>query len=466
MRPDRSGRLLAAQSDQQLLALVHDGHERAFEALVRRYRRPLLRYCRRLHLSHARAEDVLQHAFLQAWLALARGAQVRDLKPWLYRIVHNTAVNAIRDARREHLSLSGAAGAGALAGEPHPGEPQHERRAAARSALSQVAALPDMQRRALVLSALDGHSRDEVASALGISDDAVRGLLYRARRTLRDAAAAIVPQPLIGWAFAGAGRVAATGAGAGELSGGLGPNGAAGMLAKGAAVALTAGALATGAAVLHLPRHARHEPPPTASSARPAGAGASGERAPIGTARAAFSSSQGERPAGLPGGPLTAGVHGAGRTQALRSTPAAERRLGAFEPLRASPRRQGARPVGDGRDFGGAGTPRDSLAAGAGAGAGENGVRRPAEQLRSEGSGAGADHRAGVGADGSPAPPQSTDHSGGGPDNGTGAGSMGSTAGEGRPASLSAEDGPHHAGAGTGGEQPARDRSGGSGERR
>jgi RNA polymerase sigma factor (sigma-70 family) len=244
MRPDCSGRPLAAQSDQQLLALVRDGHERAFEALVRRYRRPLLRYCRRMHLSHARAEDVLQHAFLQAWLALAGGAQVRDLKPWLYRIVHNTAVNATRDARHEHLPLSDAAGAGVLAGELQPAELQpaelqHERRAAASNALSQVAALPDMQRRALVLSALDGQSRDEVASALGISDGAVRGLLYRARRTLRDAAAAIAPQPLIAWAFAGAGRVAATGAGAGELSGGLGATGAAGMLAKGAAVAFT-----------------------------------------------------------------------------------------------------------------------------------------------------------------------------------------------------------------------------------
>ena len=138
-----SGRALAAQSDQQLLALVRDGHERAFETLVRRYRRPLLRYCRRLRLSHARAEDVLQHAFLQAWLALAGGAQVRDLKPWLYRIVHNAAVNAIRDGRHDHLPLSAAAGAAALAGEP-----QYERHAAASSALSQVAELPYMQRRA------------------------------------------------------------------------------------------------------------------------------------------------------------------------------------------------------------------------------------------------------------------------------------------------------------------------------
>src|ERR1700704_2525555 len=96
MSPRISIRLLAAQSDQRLSALAGEGHERAFEALVHRYRRPLLRYCRRLRLSDARAEDVLQQAFLQAWLAFARGAEVRDVRAWLYPIVHNVRINALR----------------------------------------------------------------------------------------------------------------------------------------------------------------------------------------------------------------------------------------------------------------------------------------------------------------------------------------------------------------------------------
>src|SRR6202000_762309 len=79
-------RLLAAQSDQRLVALARDGHERAFEALVQRYRRPLLRYCRSLRLSDTRAEDVLQQALLRAWLALSGGTEVRDVRPWLYPI--------------------------------------------------------------------------------------------------------------------------------------------------------------------------------------------------------------------------------------------------------------------------------------------------------------------------------------------------------------------------------------------
>ena len=102
------GGVLAAQSDTRLVELVQRGQERAFETVVQRYRRPLLRYCERMGLSQARSEDVLQHAFLQAWLALERGVEVRELRPWLYRIVHNTAINLVRSSREDHGPLSDA----------------------------------------------------------------------------------------------------------------------------------------------------------------------------------------------------------------------------------------------------------------------------------------------------------------------------------------------------------------------
>src|SRR2546428_5922958 len=118
MSPRISIRLLAGQSDERLLALVRDGHERAFEALVYRYHRPLLRYLRRaVGVSDSPAEDVVQQALLQAWLALVRGTEVRDLKPWLYRIAHNTAVNAICGSGERHLEL--------VAGAPRKQPPAH-----------------------------------------------------------------------------------------------------------------------------------------------------------------------------------------------------------------------------------------------------------------------------------------------------------------------------------------------------
>ncbi len=91
--PSVSVRLLRTQSDARLVELARAGHERAFEALVERYRRALLGYCRRQLLPHERAEDALQQGLLQAWLALREGVEVRHARPWLYSIVHNTALN-------------------------------------------------------------------------------------------------------------------------------------------------------------------------------------------------------------------------------------------------------------------------------------------------------------------------------------------------------------------------------------
>jgi RNA polymerase sigma factor (sigma-70 family) len=246
MSPRISIRLLAAQSDQRLATLVGEGHERAFEALVHRYRRPLLRYCRRMQLSDARAEDVLQQALLQAWMAFARGADVREVRPWLYRIVHNAAVNAMRGNAGGHSELTEAMQAKAALAR----ESDLQRTMAVRDALTDVAALPQMQQQAIFLTAVDGQSHDEVASVLGVSEGAVRGLLYRARTTLRGVAAALTPPPLLAWAAGGAGTAGPTAERLAELSAGGGAAGLTGLLLKGAAVAVTAGAVATGATVV------------------------------------------------------------------------------------------------------------------------------------------------------------------------------------------------------------------------
>src|SRR6185295_13411935 len=96
--------LLRTQSDERLVTLARGGHDRAFEAIVERYRKQLLRACRRL-LPEARAEDALQQALLAAWSALRRGDQVRELRPWLYQIVHRTALNALRGSGHSHDEL-------------------------------------------------------------------------------------------------------------------------------------------------------------------------------------------------------------------------------------------------------------------------------------------------------------------------------------------------------------------------
>lgn len=263
MSPFVSIRFLQTQSDARLLLLARRGHERAFEALVHRYRRPLLAHCRRLLGSDARAEDGLQQGLMQAWIALQQGAEVRDVRPWLYRVVHNASLNLIR-GRTETAVLEDSLEAAATS------DTDVERRLAVRDALASVAALPLLQREALLRTAVDGHSHEQVATALGLTDGAVRGLIYRARATLRAAATAVTPAPVAKWVATAAARPSAPPLAQriGELAGGGGSAGAAAMLVKGGAAVVTAGAVAAGVAapVVHLARHSA-KPSPAAATA-------------------------------------------------------------------------------------------------------------------------------------------------------------------------------------------------------
>jgi RNA polymerase sigma factor (sigma-70 family) len=291
MSPGIPTRLLATQSDERLLALVRQGHERAFEVIVQRYRKPLLHYCQRLPLPEARAEDILQLALLKTWIAVREGAEVRDLKAWLYRVVHNTAVNAARDATHDGEPLADPARLVA-------GESNIDLGLTVREALAEVAALPPLQREVIVRTVVAGHSHEQVASDLGITHGAVRGLLYRARTTLRTAATALTPPPLLGWLLGRADQSGAAPARLAELAGGGGTVGLGGLLLKGGAVALTAGVLTT-AAIVHVGGAAHHR----------ARRGLLATATPVGAARAGTTSAQ--PAAGVPPG----GLASAGRSR-------------------------------------------------------------------------------------------------------------------------------------------------------
>lgn len=180
-------RQMSELADQALLELVRDGDERAFEALVLRYGRPLRSYCMRLGVPAHSTEDVVQQALLEAWLALRGGAQVHAFKAWLYRVVHNIALDAIRKNPRVMELASGEA---EQAAAPMPSEMLGSD---LRETLSAVASLPLLQREAIVRTVLAGESHEQVGRYLGLTAGAVRGLVYRGRATLRSALAALVP---------------------------------------------------------------------------------------------------------------------------------------------------------------------------------------------------------------------------------------------------------------------------------
>jgi len=267
MTPLLSSALLRAQTDDRLVELAAAGHDRAFEAIVERYRRPLLRYLRRL-LSDTLAEDVVQATFINAWSSLRTGTDVRELRPWLYRIAHNAAINSLKKVGEAMEEVPESAGG--FATEPAA---ELERRDEMQQALTSIAALPSRQRAALLAVAVDGRAHADVAQELGLTDGAVRQLVHRARTTLRTAATAITPLPLLHAMVASAGdstvgRVA-------EVAAGAGGAGAASLSLKaGAAAVLATGALVTGgpqvAHVVHpsqrAPEPAAHSVPPPASS--------------------------------------------------------------------------------------------------------------------------------------------------------------------------------------------------------
>jgi RNA polymerase sigma factor (sigma-70 family) len=231
--------LLRTQTDARLLSLAASGHDRAFEAIVERYRKPLMRYLRRL-LSEPLAEDVVQATFLNAWRALQAGTDVRELRPWLYRIGHNQAINALKRAGAALEPLADGATVALVEAGP---DAEVERRDEMRLALEGVAALPDRQRTALLAVAVEGRAHADVARELGLTDGAVRQLVHRARSSLRTVATAITPSPLVG-AVASSHDV--TAARVAELAAGAGSAGVAGFALKAGAVAVTAGAVMAG----------------------------------------------------------------------------------------------------------------------------------------------------------------------------------------------------------------------------
>jgi len=264
-----SAPLLRLQSDERLVRLVRAGSHPAFTELVHRYRPALVRYTSRL-VGADRAEDVVQQGLANAHTALMADERTIDVKPWLYRIVHNAALNVLRGAR-DVLTLDDHESELALPGV----DAQVEQRERFRSVISAVQALPTAQRDALLLRELEGRSHEEIAAALGVTAGAARQHLMRARATMRAAVTAVTPYPLVL-------KLAALGAGAGASSlpaaeavtgAGVGLT-----LSKLGAGALAAGALAGGAGVVAITPEPRSERAQGTERIRPAGSPAGGAR--------------------------------------------------------------------------------------------------------------------------------------------------------------------------------------------
>jgi RNA polymerase sigma factor (sigma-70 family) len=291
--------LLRTQTDARLVDLVRAGNDRAFEAIVLRYQRSLLGHCRRL-LPVARAEDAVQQALLRALEAMRADRRELDLGPWLHRIAHNTAIDSLRrlDSHWEELDedLDGV-------------EPTHaaaERRARFRSVVSSMGGLPPRQRRALVLRELEGRSYDEISADLGVTGAVVRGLLNRARNTMRAGASALVPPALVARLVGSQPAVRAV-----ELAD---PPGTSALVAKATAAVAAAGAVAV-VAVTGTPVSERMRVPHAEAGVQPPALDrrADADRRPDLRRMAAPADSAGHRSASRDGSQRPGGDRGSGR---------------------------------------------------------------------------------------------------------------------------------------------------------
>jgi len=167
-----------------LMLAFRDGDDSAFDALFERWARPLLRYLERMVSDSATAEELVQEAFLRVHGARDRYTPDARFSTWIYRIATNLALNELRRPRRKarHESTFDAEGIPLDLRDDGPAvDAVVDARRAGEAIAAELDALPERQRMALWLTAVEGFSYAEVATALDATEKSVKALVHRAR---------------------------------------------------------------------------------------------------------------------------------------------------------------------------------------------------------------------------------------------------------------------------------------------
>ena len=181
---------MAMDQDLELMLRVRRGDAESFEALLTRHRAPLINYFLRMVHDRALAEDLAQEVFLRVYRARERWKPDAKFSTWLYRIATNLALNALRDAKGTASRAASEDGNGddetSRLPDPHPSVVEHlmasEREEIIRRA---VESLPASQRAAVVLHKYQDVDYRQIAKILGVTESAVKSLLFRAYESLR-----------------------------------------------------------------------------------------------------------------------------------------------------------------------------------------------------------------------------------------------------------------------------------------
>jgi RNA polymerase sigma factor (sigma-70 family) len=183
-----------------------------FLALTGELRPELHRYCARLMGSVIDGEDVVQDTLVRALAALQeieeQGEVRPPLRPWLFRIAHNRALDLLRGRAIRKTEPIDAAFDVADEANPDPVEILM-RQEAVKTAVSRFAELSTVQRSVVILKDVLDQSLIEIAALLDLTVDAVKAHLARGRARLREINAQAGPRPVAGPASAAVARYVA-----------------------------------------------------------------------------------------------------------------------------------------------------------------------------------------------------------------------------------------------------------------
>jgi RNA polymerase sigma factor (sigma-70 family) len=152
----------------------------------------LHRYCSRLMGSVIDGEDVVQDTFARAFVALDELCEVPQLRPWLFRIAHNRALDLLRSRAVRAAAPIEAALEVVDDANPDPVEILM-RQEAVQTAVSRFTELPILQRSVIILKDVLDEPLAEIAALLDLTVDAVKGHLARGRARLREINAQVGP---------------------------------------------------------------------------------------------------------------------------------------------------------------------------------------------------------------------------------------------------------------------------------
>jgi RNA polymerase sigma-70 factor (ECF subfamily) len=183
-----------ADTDAVLVERAKGGDRHAFEMLVVKYQRRVLRLISRMVRDSGLVEDVAQESFIRAWRALPQFRGESAFYTWLYRIAVNTAKKALMERKRDPLVNESTLVSPEEGEEPSRVESELSdgetpeailaSREIAATVNGAIDALSEDLRQAIVLREIEGLSYEEIADVMNCPIGTVRSRIFRAREAI------------------------------------------------------------------------------------------------------------------------------------------------------------------------------------------------------------------------------------------------------------------------------------------